>query len=136
MKSNLVMLLALGLLTSTAYGFDTTKPLLCAIIEVQECIDGAGCTEVLPEEVNVPTFLRIDIKRKEIIITDGRPVAKIAHMGEVEDRIVLQGIEGGLPDKADGAGWMISINKETGRMVFAAVGEQLGLTMFGACTEI
>jgi len=136
MKSNLFTFITLGLLASTAYGLDTSKPLLCAVIEVQECIDGAGCNEVLPETVNVPTFLRINIKRKELIITDQRPISKITNIGEVENRIVLQGIEDGLPDKTDGGGWTISINKETGRMVASAAGEQFGLTLFGACTEI
>lgn len=31
---------------------DTSQPLLCAVSQVQQCVDGAGCDLVLPEEVD------------------------------------------------------------------------------------
>lgn len=36
--------------------------LLCAVLEVTKCLDVAGCEQVLPEDLNIPQFLRIDAK--------------------------------------------------------------------------
>ena len=54
-----------------AHAIDTSTPFLCATIQVHECIDGSACESVLPEDVNAPTFMRIDVKAKEIRVTLG-----------------------------------------------------------------
>jgi hypothetical protein len=134
MNSGAGILFALS--SGTALALDTSEPFLCAIADVWECIDGAKCTEVLPEEVDAPTFLRINVPKKEVIVTSERPASQIEHMEEVEDRLVLQGIEDGREDQPDGAGWTISIQKDTARMVVTGAINQAALVLFGACTEL
>ncbi len=122
--------------SGTALALDTSEPFLCAIADVWECVDGGKCIEVLPEEVDAPTFLRINIPKEEVIVTSERPASKIEHMEEVEDRLVLQGIEDGREDRPDGAGWTISIQKDTARMVVTGAINQAAIVLFGACTEL
>lgn len=138
MKQTLTGLVALmfSLLAAGAPVLDTSKTLLCASLEVLECVDGADCEAVFPEEVGAPTFMRIDIRKKEIKASVERPPSLIDHIEEIEDRIVLQGVEDGRDDELDGAGWTISIHKGTARMVATVVVDQAAIIIFGACTEI
>jgi hypothetical protein len=124
-----------ALLAGSATALDTSKPLLCASIDVNECVDGNGCSEVLAEEVDAPTFFRIDLGKKQVRVTkDGLPT-KIEHLEEIEGRIVMQGVEEGNPDVNDGTGWTITIERDTARMVATATLHQAAIVIFGACTE-
>ena len=119
-----------------AQELDTSKLILCAVRDVHECVDGAPCQEVLHEEVSAPTFLRINMKKNEVIVTNERPASKIEHKEEVEGRIVMQGIEDGFEDRPDGVGWTLSIEKATARMVISAAAAQAAIIGFGSCTEL
>lgn len=124
-----------GLLFTGASALDTSGPLLCASIEVNECVDGSGCDAVLAEEVNAPTFFRIDMKKKQVRVTKDGPPTTIERVEEVDGRIVMQGVEDGSPNLEDGTGWTISIEKDTARMVATAATLQAAIVIFGACTE-
>ncbi len=126
----------LGLVTGNALAIDTSETILCASLDVFECVDGRGCEEVLPEDVDAPTFLWIDIEDKEIRASVEGRGSPIDHIEEVEDRLVLQGVEDGRGDENDGTGWTISIEQTTGRMVGTAAAHQAAIIIFGACTEI
>lgn len=120
----------------SAWALDTSKPVLCASMQVNECIDGRGCEAVLPEEVNAPTFLRVDVRNKVIRVLKDAPGSKIRSISRVENRLVLQGAEDGNPRQPDGAGWTLSIENDTGRFVATAAILQGAIVIFGACTEI
>jgi hypothetical protein len=122
--------------SGAALALDTAEPFLCAVADVWECVDGGKCIEVLPEEVDAPPFLRINVPKKEVIVTSERPASTIEHMEEIEGRLVLQGIEDGREDRPDGAGWTISIQKDTARMVVTGAINQAAIVLFGACTEL
>jgi len=126
---------ALGLFAANAMALDTSKILLCASLEVHECVDGEACRTVQPEDVDAPTFIWIDFEEKELRSGAGSRTSQIDHIEEVEDRIVLQGVEDGHEDARDGTGWTISIGTQTGRMVGTAAVEQAAIVIFGACTE-
>ena len=126
----------ISLFSAGASALDTSKTILCASLEVLECVDGGDCEAVLAEEVGAPTFMRINVKKKEINASVERPPTRIDHIEEVEDRIVLQGVEDGREDEIDGAGWTISIDKSTARMVATVAVDQAAIIIFGACTEI
>ena len=119
-----------------ALALDTSKPFLCASMQVNECIDGQECKAVLPEEVNAPTFLRVNVGKKEIRILKDAPPSKIRSVVLVENRLVLQGAEDGNPRQPDGTGWTLSIENDTGRFVATAAVLQGAIVIFGACTEI
>ncbi len=123
------------LLAGSAAAIDMSNPILCASLDVHECVDGAGCTEVLAEEVDAPTFLRIDLNKKQIKVTESGQPSRIELVEALDGRIVMQGIEDGNPDIDDGTGWTISIEEDTGRMVATAVVRQGAIVIFGACTK-
>ena len=94
-----------------------------------ECISGGECQEVAPASVNIPQFLRIDVKKNVITGTlegGATRTTKIERMEHVNGRLVLQGGE-------DGKAWSISIHEETGKAVLTASGDDVGFVGFGAC---
>lgn len=115
---------------------DSSAPILCATTDTRECVDGSGCREVLPEEVNVPTFFRLDLKKGTVHVLKSEEPNKAEHYEEVDGRIVMQGVQDGLPDVTDGAAWTLMVEQETGRMVGTAATLQAAIVLFGACTEI
>jgi hypothetical protein len=131
-----IVVLLFSLFSAGASALDTSKTILCASLEVLECVDGADCEAVFPEEVGAPTFMRINVKKKEVKASVERPPSRIDHIEEVEDRLVLQGVEDGRDDERDGAGWTISIHKSTGRMTATVALDQAAIVIFGACTEL
>ncbi|MDJ0928902.1 MAG: hypothetical protein QNJ73_14785 [Gammaproteobacteria bacterium] len=128
--------LAFALIGGNAAAIDTSEPFLCASMQVHECIDGRDCQAVLPEEVSAPTFLRVNVAKKEIKVFRDAPPSKIVSVSEIENRLILQGAEEADETRPDGAGWTLSIEQETGRFVAAAAVLQGAIVIFGACTEI
>ena len=135
-SSKLLISVVTLLSAGSAWALDTSKPFLCASMQVNECIDGRGCEAVLPEEVNAPTFLRVDVRNKVIRILKDAPGTKIRSVSRIENRLVLQGAEDGNPRQPDGTGWTLSIENDTGRFVATAAVLQGAIVIFGACTEI
>ncbi len=125
-----------SLFAAGALALDTSKTILCASLEVLECVDGAECEAVQPEEVGAPTFMRINVRKKEVSASVERPPSKIDHIEEVENRLIMQGVEDGRDDERDGAGWTISIDRSTARMVATVAVDQAAIVIFGACTEL
>ncbi len=131
-------LLAAGLLhavSSPALAFDESKELICASIQLDECVDGGDCQSVLPEQVNAPTFFRIDLKRKLFISSKHSGPNAIDHMDTLGDNLILQGVtpDGG-PGNA-GTGWTVSLDPTTSRFVAAVTTQQAAVVIFGACTQ-
>ncbi len=123
------------LTASAAVALDKSEPLLCVSIKVNECVDGAGCSEVLPEDVSIPTFLWVDLKKKQISTSKDAQATAIERMEDVEGRTVLQGADPGSTDPADGSGWTMTIEDNTGRMTSTATTRQAAVVIFGTCTE-
>jgi len=119
-----------------ALAIDTSTPFLCASMQVHECIDGSGCEAVLPEDVNAPTFMRVDVKGRSIVVLKDAPPSKIRSVTTIENRLILQGAEDGNPRQPDGTGWTLSIENDTGRFVATASLLQGAVVIFGACTEL
>ena len=134
-SSKLLISVVTLLSAGSAWALDTSKPFLCASMQVNECIDGRGCEAVLPEEVNAPTFLRVDVRNKVIRVLKDAPGTKIRSVSQIENRLVLQGAEDGNPRQPDGTGWTLSIENDTGRFVATAAVLQGAIVIFGACTE-
>jgi len=127
-------LAAFCLAGGSALAMDTNKIVLCAATEVQDCVATQGCERVQPEDVNVPTFMRLNLRKDRIEVGDKSVV--IERSEEVENRLILQGAEDGSENRPDGVGWTISVNKDTGRFVATLAAEQSAIIFYGACTEI
>jgi hypothetical protein len=122
---------------SVAGDFDGSKPLVCTVITVNECLEGEGCKAVAPEDVNLPRHLWVDVAKKTIHdkkAGDGRK-SPIEAVKRVDGKLILQGAEEGRPDVRDGFGWTIAIMEDSGQMVMTASGDMVAIAAFGACTS-
>lgn len=119
--------------------FDGSEPLLCASMEVMECLPVDGCRKVSAEEVDAPQFVKIDFKAKKIVATASQGKNKtsaIERSEEVDGKLMLQGAEDGIEGVRDGIGWTMSISEETGKMVVSGSGDEAAFVIFGACTTL
>jgi hypothetical protein len=138
MKNKVRVLIAIccSAAASSAVALDTSKPFLCAVAQVNECLDGLGCEQVLPEVVNAPTFIWVDVKKKLIRINQDTGGSGIATVTRLSGRHILQGTEEIDSKAPSNAAWTLSIEDDTGRFVGAAALQQASITLFGACTEL
>ena len=125
----------LWFIATPVLALDTSQPVLCATTQAFQCVDGGGCSSVLPEAVNAPTFMQVDVKKKQLRVFQKGPSTKIFSVTNIENRIVLQGAEDGSSERSDGNGWTLSIESQTGRFVGSIAAYQASITLFGACTE-
>jgi len=115
---------------AAAGSFDGSRELVCAAMSTVECGYMADCTSGTAEDVDFPTFIRINVKKKTISATEdfGRAVTtEIKNIERSEGRLILQGFE-------EGRGWSLALSETTGKMVLTASGDQAGFVVFGACT--
>lgn len=110
-----------------AADFDGSAPLFCAFSKAEECQPKSACEQVLPEEVGLPTFFRIDFKNKLISATqEGKTrTTEIKSLYQADGKLILQGYEA--------RSWSLVIGAETGRMALAVAGEDDGFVLFGTC---
>jgi len=121
---------------SVAADFDGSKPLVCTVITVNECLADGGCKTVSPDDVNLPRYLWVDVAKKSIQdkkAGEGRK-SPIESVKRVDGKLILQGAEEGRPDVRDGFGWTVAIMEDGGQMVMTASGDLVGVAAFGACT--
>ena len=122
---------------AAAGDFDGSKDLLCAVMDIIECVPGGKCQDVTAEEVGIPNFLRIDFKKQKLSATfaDGRKnTSPIVNFEKIDGKLILQGAEDGVEGVRDGLGWSLAIDEDNGKMVLTASGEAVAFAMFGACT--
>ena len=136
------LIVGLGLLVAPAVAgdsagdFDGSKSLICAAVNVVECFPGGKCQNVRAEEVDMPDFLRLNFKDKEIRAEmAGRENLKtdIEHTEKIDGKLIIQGAEDGREDTKDGLGWSMAIDQVTGKLVFSASGTDVAFVVFGAC---
>ena len=123
-------------LSAPAADFDGSRSLICASVDVIECDEGEACREVTPESINAPRFLKVNFQEKKISTRAGsadKRTTEIQHMGRVDGKLILQGMEDGVEGVRDGLGWSLAISEETGKMVLTGSGDQVGFVLFGAC---
>jgi len=142
MKTKLSIIIALLCISATplvslADDFDGSKPTLCTVIEVTECIIGQGCHAVAAEEIDLPRYLYINVGKKIIQSHKDKKKArksKIELVNDIDSKLILQGAEQGYEDVRDGFGWTIAIMQDTGQMIMIASGDFVGDVAFGVCT--
>ena len=134
MKRTFLPLLTLCLLIApfSAYGgdFDGSKALICAPVEIYGCGPSDGCVRETTQSTGLPSFLRINFKKKVITGTaeDGTlKTTKIKKMDSVDGRMLLQGVQ-------KGRAWSMVILHETGKMTLTASGDDTAFVVFGPCT--
>ena len=136
---NQVILAAVALVLSPvtmAEPFDGGKTMLCASQYAAECNAGSDCETVTVASVNLPDFFLVDTKKKLISATSESGSAAsttIERVEHLDGKLMLQGADDGIKDVRDGAGWTMSINESTGKMVMTTAGDGFAVVVFGAC---
>ena len=117
-------------LPAQAADFDGSTPLFCAFTKAIQCHHQEGCQQVFPEDVNLPTFVKIDFKNKLVSATsetqDGKTrTTEIKSFQRANGQLILQGHEA--------RGWSAIIGEKTGKLTLAVASEEDGFLLFGTC---
>jgi hypothetical protein len=106
--------------------FDGSVPMLCVPTVVTECGAEGDCRRGTAASVNLPEFLKVDLKAMKVYAEDtGResPIRNLEHLNGI---LIIQGGQ-------NGRGWTMTITEETGRMSSTISTEGEGFIIFGAC---
>jgi hypothetical protein len=126
-------------LSSSADDFDGSKQLSGSIEKVLEINQFKIRTEVDPDTIGLPRKFVIDFNAKTLRPSKDslvRRISKIRHIGHIENKLILQGVEEGVENIDDGLAWSIAISKKTGKVVLSASGSGVAYVVFGSCTAI
>lgn len=113
--------------TAMAGDFDGTKPLICAPVEVMDCISGDGCEKGMPDDVGAPAFMRIDFAKR--VIVGPMRTSPINAMEKDAQQILMQGTE-------LGQAWSMALNAQSGKMVTTFSSRDGAYVLFGSCTPL
>jgi len=124
----LAIVLCLGVYAAEAAGkYDGSVPLLCVPISVTECGADGECKRATAERVNLPQFLRVDVKAMKVREQETGRESPIKNVERANGRVILQGAQGER-------GWTLTIAEETGKMSATVSADGEGFIIFGACT--
>jgi hypothetical protein len=118
-------LLGLAAIPAGADDFDGSRVLICAPVQAFDCEAGEDCGKGLPEEVGAPAFMRIDMPNKAVI--GPKRTSPILLADKTDTQLLLQGTEFGY-------GWVIALDRETGKMTATLANRENVFVLFGACT--
>jgi hypothetical protein len=113
---------------------DGSANLICAAFDVMACLEGGICRRGEARSFDLPEFMNVDFKKKVVHATYDFESEKIANSpiknSEISgNQLILQGVE-------NNHGWSMAINRESGRMSLAGVGDEVSFTIFGACKAL
>jgi hypothetical protein len=109
---------------------DGSVNLTCATFEVVACRAAPGCVEGSAKRFDLPEFMVLDFENKVVRASDFsgyKEVSPIKNQEETGTQLILQGVENGHP-------WSIAVDRRNGNMITTVISEDLGFTLFGACT--
>jgi hypothetical protein len=123
--------------TAAAADFDGSTPLVCASMEAFECdAGGVGCRAVTPESIAAPRFVKLDLKKGELISSRRDQPDKLPPVTHAGGRLILQAVIGKERPDNEGLAWTLSINETSGDLVLSAAADEAAFVIFGACTKI
>jgi hypothetical protein len=105
--------------------------MVCAAMQVQICVEEDTCYEASADELGVPDFVVIDMKKKSISTTKSSDESRSTTFTSVQKTsglIFLQGIE-------NGRAFSFIIEEISGRMTVAVARDGAAVNVFGACTS-
>ena len=108
------------------------KDLVCASQDVMACVEGATCLQGNPSTFELPTFMFVHVKEKEIraVDADGSSLTSPIKTWEVTDQsAILQGFE-------NHRGWTVAIDRMDGSFTLSATGPDVNFMIMGACTKL
>ncbi len=114
-----------------ADNLEGVKEMLCAVSQVQLCIENDTCYSALPAELNIPEFVIINPGKKTLKTTKASNQNRSTSFSSVErdgGLIYLQGME-------NGRAFSFVIEETSGRMTVAVSRDGIAVSVFGACTD-
>lgn len=108
------------------------KDLVCATQDVMACIEGPTCMQGNANTFELPAFMFIHVKEKNIraVDADGSDLTSAIKTWEVtEQSAILQGFE-------NHRGWTVAIDKTDGSFTLSATGPDVNFMIMGACTTL
>ena len=117
--------------------FDGSVTLLFASQEVYECSLGNGCKEIEAEDIDLPSFLIINFKKKTITAppeSGRKAITKIERIEKKGGVLYIQGAEDGYEGVEDGVGWTLTIEEDSGKGVLTGAMPGAAFVVFGICT--
>jgi len=111
--------------------FDGSEKLRCVPTDASECSGAGECQRVTVEEINIPKWIYIDFKKKELSGTDTEGVAEttaVENLRVMEGKTILQGAE-------RGRAWSMVIDQTSGDFTAAVAGEGTGFVLLGICQK-
>jgi hypothetical protein len=115
-----------------AAGLDGTGKAICATSETYDCAPNGECIRDTPEGVDLPRFIQIDFAAKTAVtkrISGEERKAVIDSLRTENGNLLLQGVQSDV-------GWSMNISQETGAMSLVVAGDQVGIVVFGNCTNL
>jgi hypothetical protein len=106
--------------------------LLCYGLSAARCETGETCESVAPWRLNIPDFVKLDLRGKRLQTTAGSPEQRETPLQTVQRNngtILIQGQQG---ERA--FSWLISEMSGEGTLSVAAKGQ--GVTVFTICTAV
>ena len=135
------LLLTLGVALAAPFGagaanFDGKSAVLCATLGAVQCAKSPGrshgCIRGPARGLNVPQFIKLDFGAKSVTATAETGVDKSSSIGSVTSgngHLIVQGVD-------DGHAWSLVLEENTGHMTASAIGDEEGMMLFGACTQL
>jgi hypothetical protein len=111
---------------AAAAAFDGSAPMFCAVMTVMECDPKGECSRRLAEDVNLPTFVRVDVSGRALASPDGKRTAEVKSVTRLDGSLILQGAQ-------NGRGWTVAIVEETGKLSAAVADGEDAFVVYGAC---
>ena len=135
--ATVAVLLIVGAVAGFAGDFDGTRSLNGVTDQIIEINRHRINAEVDPDTIGLPKKFQIDFKdrmlrpSKDSII---RKTISFKEIANVENMIVLQGVDSGADGVDDGLAWSLVISKKDGKAVLSASGDGVAYVVFGKCT--
>lgn len=114
-----------------AENIDGIDRMLCSAGEVKICFETGECYDALPEELDVPEFVILDMKKNSVSTTRASNVKRSSDFSRVDRSnglIRLQGFEG---ERA----YSFVIDEATGKLTVAVSADGFTVSVYGACTD-
>ncbi|MGD9122400.1 MAG: hypothetical protein PVG59_17105, partial [Desulfobacterales bacterium] len=111
--------------TAFSGDFDGLKPLSGSVDKIIEISTFKIISDVDPDTVGLPRKFLIDFKAKKLRPSKDslvRKTSNIYRVEQIENKLILQGIDEGVENIDDGLAWSITISKKTGKVVLSASG--------------
>jgi hypothetical protein len=106
--------------------FDGSTSMVCVPIVVTECGPEGECKRVTAEAVNLPQFLKVDVKAMKVQSEETGRDAPFKSIERSDGSLILQGGQAGR-------GWTMTIDEATGKMSATISSHGEGFIVFGAC---